>query len=340
MMIRRAVFLVFALSVWSCGDRSSRLPEYELAGATMGTRFSVKLVAPDEAIDKDKLQQQLVQTLARIEERMSTFVADSELSRFNASLSTDWIAVSEELCSIVESAIEVSQLTGGAFDVTVGPLVNLWGFGPDGSATEPPSDEDILRARQRVGFEKLDVNCSAPAIRKRHSDVYIDLSAYAKGYAVDQLAELLDRAAFKDYLVEIGGELRMRGRNASTEDWAIAVEKPIGYERDIQTVVRLTDTAMATSGGYRNYFEHRGNRYSHTIDSNTGRPVTHNVAAVTVISETAAFADAIATALLVLGMEQGFEFAERENIAAYFLVRNESGIEEHMTGMFAGRMNR
>ena len=136
-MIRRAVLLVFALSVWSCSDRSSRLPEYELAGATMGTRFSVKLVAPDEAIDKDKLQQQLVQTLARIEERMSTFVADSELSRFNASSSTGWIAVSDELCSIVESAIEVSQLTGGAFDVTVGPLVNLWGFGPDGSATEP-----------------------------------------------------------------------------------------------------------------------------------------------------------------------------------------------------------
>jgi thiamine biosynthesis lipoprotein len=206
--------------------------------------------------------------------------------------------------------------------------------------TEPPSDEDISRVRQTVGFEKLDVNCSAPAIRKRQPDVYVDLSAYAKGYAVDQLAELLDRAAFKDYLVEIGGELRMRGHNASAEEWAIAVEKPIGYEREVQTIVRLTDSAMATSGDYRNYFEHGGNRYSHTIDSRTGRPVLHSVAGVTVVSDTAAFADAIATALLVLGMEHGFEFAERENIAAYFLLRSESGIEEQMTGMFAGLISR
>lgn len=339
-MIRRAVLLVVAFSLWSCSDRSSRLPEYELAGATMGTRFSVKLVAPDETIDRDALQQQLVQALARIEERMSTYVADSELSRFNDSSSTDWIAVSDELCSIIESAIGISRLTGGAFDITVGPLVNLWGFGPDGVTIEPPSDEDISRVRQTVGFEKLDVNCSAPAIRKRQPDVYVDLSAYAKGYAVDQLAELLDRAAFKDYLVEIGGELRMRGHNASAEEWAIAVEKPIGYEREVQTIVRLTDSAMATSGDYRNYFEHGGNRYSHTIDSRTGRPVLHSVAGVTVVSDTAAFADAIATALLVLGMEHGFEFAERENIAAYFLLRSESGIEEQMTGMFAGLISR
>ena len=339
-MIRRAVILVFSLSLWSCSDGNSRLPEYELSGATMGTRFSVKLVAPDERIDKDALQQQLVQRLARIEERMSTYVADSEIARFNSSSSTDWIAVSDELCSIVNSAIGISKFTGGAFDITVGPLVNLWGFGPDGVTTEPPSDEEISRVRQRVGFKKLDANCSAPAIRKLQPDVYLDLSAYAKGYAVDQLAELLDQAAFKNYLVEIGGELRVRGHNASIEKWAIAVEKPIGYERDIQTIVRLTDGAMATSGDYRNFFEHRGNRYSHTIDSQTGRPVIHNVAAVTVISETAAFADAIATALLVLGNEHGFEFAERENIAAYFLSRNESGIEEYRTRMFSRLMSR
>jgi thiamine biosynthesis lipoprotein len=339
-MIRRAVLLVVAFSLWSCSDRSSRLPEYELAGATMGTRFSIKLVAPGESIDKDALQEQLVRTLARIEQRMSTYVADSELSRFNASSSTDWFAVSDELCSIVQSALGISQFTGGAFDITVGPLVNLWGFGPDGIATEPPSDEEISRVRQRVGFEKLDANCSAPAIRKLQPDVYVDLSAYAKGYAVDQLAEVLDQAAFRDYLVEIGGELRMRGHNASAEEWAIAVERPIEYERDVQTIVRLSGGAMATSGDYRNFFEHDGKRYSHTIDSKTGRPVTHSVAAVTVVSDTAAFADAIATALLVLGSEHGFEFAERENIAAYFLSRNDSGIEEHMTRMFSRLMSR
>jgi len=331
-MIWRAAICLAALLLCACSDR---LPEYELAGASMGTSFSVKLVAPDSAIDRDQLQQKIRHALQQIEHRMSTYIADSEISHFNNSDSTAWSKVSAELCGIVESAIVISRLTDGAFDITVGPLVNLWGFGPDGAITEPPTGAEINLARQRVGFRKLDTDCAVPAIRKLQPDVYVDLSAYAKGYAVDQLAELLDAAGLTDYVVEIGGELRVRGHNASKNDWVIAVEKPLQYERDVQTVVHLSDSAVATSGDYRNNFEYRGNRYSHTIDPHAGRPATHEIAAVTVVHDTAAFADAIATALLVMGLDRGLEFAERESIAAYFLLRTNTGVEEHMTSMFS-----
>ncbi len=331
-MIWRATIPVLALVLSAC---SERLPEYELSGASMGTSFSIKLVAPDSAIDRDRLQQEIKHTLLRIENRMSTYAADSELSRFNASNSTGWSDVSTELCGIIESAIGISRLTGGAFDITIGPLVNLWGFGPHGNIAEPPSATEISRARQTTGFEKLDTNCSVPAIRKLQPDVYVDLSAYAKGYAVDQLAELLDKTGLTDYIVEIGGELRIRGRNASGDNWAIAVEKPLAGLRDVQTVIHPGNSAVATSGDYRIIFEYGGNRYSHIIDPRTGRPAARDVAAVTVVSDRAAFADAVATALVVMGLDRGLVFAEREGIAAYFLVRTESGIVEHMTSMFS-----
>jgi len=339
-MIWRGTFLCFAMVFFGCGDSIERLVEYELGGATMGTHFSIKLVAPDETIDRAELQQQFMRTLQRIEAQMSTFVADSAVSRFNRSSSTEWIEVSAELCAVVESALAVSRLTDGAFDITVGPLVNLWGFGPENTAVEPPSEEEIGRVLRWVGFDKLEANCSVSQLRKSQPEVYLDLSAYAKGYAVDQLAELLDGVGQKDYLVEVGGEIRLQGHNASREKWAIAIEKPLEFERGVQTIVRLTNGSMATSGDYRNFFEYQGRRYSHTIDSRTGRPVVHNVAAVTVVSDTAAFADAIATALLVLGLEKGIELAEREEIAAYFLLRNDSAIEERMTKMFSGLLGK
>jgi thiamine biosynthesis lipoprotein len=302
----------------------------------MGTTFSIKLIMPDDAPDPGLLMESVTDVLIRVNQRMSTWLPDSELSLFNDSQSTDWIAASAEFCGIIESALSVSELTGGAFDVTVGPLVNLWGFGPGTDfRLAPPEDALIEATRQRVGYRKLQTDCSVPAIRKEQPDIYVDLSAYAKGYAVDQLACLLDELGLGNYLVEVGGELRMRGRNASNDNWAVAVEKPADFERTVQTIVHLTDQAMATSGDYRNYFQFEGKRYSHTIDSRTGRPVAHAAAAVTVVSETAALADALATALLVLGPDEGFEFAERKQIAAYFLLRRDEEIEAKVTTMFA-----
>ncbi len=334
-MIARTLIVVIVVTLGACDARHTDAPIHELTGQTMGTTFSIKLVAPDEKLNKNLLANRVTDILARINGRMSTWQPDSELSLLNASASTEWIESSIEFCAVIDAALAASRRTDGAFDITVGPLVNLWGFGPNKNATrEPPTDELILTTGERVGYGKLQADCDIPAVRKSRPDVYVDLSAYAKGYAVDQIAGELDELGLANYLVEIGGELRMRGHSASKDDWAIAIEKPADFERTVQVIIHLTDRAMATSGDYRNFFEAGGARFSHTIDARTGKPVAHRAAAVTVVSESAALADALATALLVLGPEEGFSFAEDERIAAYFLLRNESGIEEKMTSTF------
>ena len=336
----RAVPVLFVpaallLTLGACGDSSYERPVQELVGSTMGTTFSVKVVAPPAELDLATLRQDIESTLDAINQTMSTYRDDSELAQFNASADVGWIEVSPDFCHAVEAAQVISQFTDGAFDVTVGPLVNLWGFGPPGAVLEPPSGEQVAAAMTNTGYAKLHVDCAMPALRKETAGVYVDLSAFAKGHGVDSLAGLLDARALPDYLVEIGGELRMRGSNATGERWAIAIETPTRTARSVQTVVRLTNTAMATSGDYRNYFEHDGTHYSHTIDPRTGYPVSHNGASVTVVADSAAFADATATALLVLGPDDGLKLAEQESIAAFFLLRLGNEFEERMSSLFA-----
>lgn len=336
-VISRIFFLaLLGLLLAACERQRATTPQLELVGQTMGTSFSIKVVT-GIPLDKSKLEQEVTALLTRINGNLSTWLPDSALSLLNANTSTDWTGVTAELCDVIESALNLSEHTGGAFDITVGPLVNLWGFGPEIPEVEKiPTEASIALTKQRVGYQKLQTDCTIPAVRKSRPDVYIDLSAFAKGYAVDQLAELLDAQGIGNYLVEIGGEVRLRGQNANDENWAIAIEKPADFARTVQTVVHLTDQAMATSGDYRNFFEINGQRYAHTIDTRTGRPPTHNAAAVTVITTSAASADGLATALLVLGPKEGFEFAERENIAAYFLLRHGSDIKELASTAFKG----
>ena len=317
-----------------CNFASDQMPVLELTGSTMGTSYSVKLVAPPMETDGEALQAQIDSSLVRIEQRMSTYLTDSELSLFNRAETTEWVAVSAELCNVIDAALSVSDISN-AFDITVGPLVNLWGFGPTDALPEPPDNRIIEETLRRTGIDLLHTQCTTPAIRKDRADIYIDLSAYAKGYAVDQIVTLLTDQGLDNYLVEIGGELRLHGHNAGGKFWSVAIEKPADFESAVQTIVQLNDAAVATSGDYRNYFLFDGQRYSHTIDPNTGYPVTHNTAAVTVIGDTAAFADAIATALLVLGVDEGMALAEREGIAAYFMLRTDSGMEAYATLAFA-----
>lgn len=335
-MFARLVILLLFFLLAACADQRSGPLTHELSGQTMGTSFSIKIVSPGDDLDKTLLSRRVNVILENVNSRMSTWLPESELSLFNANASTDWIETSVEFCRVIESALSISDKTDGAFDITVGPLVNLWGFGPDeNAAPEPPSDQQIEIAALRVGYRKLQADCDKPAVRKARADVYIDLSAYAKGYAVDQIANEFDERRIDNYLVEIGGELRIRGRNASGRNWAIAIEKPARLDRSVQTIVHLSDQAMATSGDYRNYFEFGGKRFSHTIDARSGRPITHRAAAVTVIAKSAAEADAMATALLVLGPDEGFALAEKNRTPAYFLLRNELRIEEQMTAAFA-----
>jgi len=327
------LFVLLPALLAACSS-DSRLPEFELSGSTMGTTFNILLVDPSEDLPKEQLRSGIAETLERVDRLASTWRSDSELSTLNANSDTDWIDVSAELCAALEQALEVSEQSYGAFDVTIGPLVNLWGFGPDGAVIEPPTDDELAAVMAAVGYRKLQTKCERPAVRKQNTDVYVDLSGWAKGFAVDELAALLDEYDLKNYLVEIGGELKVRGYNAENLKWVIAVEAPSKTLRKPHSVLRVTDTSVATSGDYRNFFNHDGKQYSHTIDARTGKPVSHGLAAVTVVSESAAYADAMATALLVLGPKEGLELAENLGLAGYFLVRGGQGIQEKTTRNF------
>lgn len=306
----------------------------------MGTSYSVKLVAPVEPSRLDETATNIRARLEELDERLSTFRETSEVSRFNADPGTDWFAVSAETVFILRQGIEVSALSGGAFDMTVGPLVDLWGFGPVGEPTRVPAQVEIDALLASTGYELLQIRASPPAVRRTRPGVQIDLSAIAKGYAVDELTVVLDNAGVGAYLVEIGGEVRARGVKTDGTAWRIAVESPVAGTRLVQSVVRLRDVAIATSGDYRNFFEHDGKRYSHTIDPRTGWPVAHDLGAASVISESAMHADAWATALLVLGPERGLETARREGLAANLIIRTAQGVKEIHTPAFEANLIR
>ncbi|MBI2994100.1 MAG: FAD:protein FMN transferase, partial [Gammaproteobacteria bacterium] len=248
----------------------------------------------------------------------------------------DWIPISEPLYSVLDVAMQVSGLSGGAFDVTVGPLVNLWGFGPDGRRTDAPPEEDIAAARVRSGYRNLELDAARRAVRKRRPDLYVDLSAIAQGYGADEVGRYLERIGVRNYMAEVAGEIRAAGVNADGQAWRIGIERPGSGAPVVERVVELRNAGLATSGDYRNYFERDGVRYSHHIDPATGRPVTHNLASVTVVHKSTVFADAMSTALLVLGPEEGLALAEREKLAAFLIMRSGPGFIEKYTEAFRG----
>lgn len=327
--------LVTALAVLVCTTGcSARDDIVGLDGATMGTFYSVQFVREGVEIDIDRLAADIETVLDGIDDGMSTYRSDSELMRFNANKETDWIEISDNLATVLGESLRISALTDGAFDVTVGPLVNLWGFGPDLAEDSIPSITDIDRQRSRVGYRLLATRDKPPGVRKERGDLFVDLSAVAKGFAVDRLADLLDQAGIGNYLVEIGGELKARGVKPGGGNWMVAIEQPASNARRVQKTLPLENQAIATSGDYRNFFEIDGQRYSHAIDPRTGWPVKHSVASVTVISSSAMTADAFATALLVLGEEDGYKVATEHCIAALFLLRNGDNFSELATPEF------
>ena len=298
------------------------------SGMTMGTSWSVKAIPGQDTDDQDLTAaiKRAVAAIEHVDATMSTYKPTSELSRFNDT--ADAFTFSPATFAVFQKAREVSEATGGAFDITVGPLVNAWGFGPDHRPEKSPSEEELTVLRERVGFGKLVLDATSRAVSKVRPDVYCDLSAIAKGFAVDQAADVLDTAGVASYMIEVGGEVRTRGVNQSGQPWRIAIQKPDAQVGDGQMVVPLSGFAMATSGDYRNYYEVDGQRVSHTIDPRSGRPIGHNLASASVIHEECAMADAYATALMVLGLDEGMALAEKVKLRVVFLVREESGAFE------------
>jgi thiamine biosynthesis lipoprotein len=296
-----------------------------ITGSTMGTTYSVKVVGPLH--DTRVLRNTIDTRLEAVNAQMSTWRTDSEISRFNASESTAWFPVSTDFLTVTRRAKELGRLTDGALDITVMPLVDLWGFGPAFSPDAVPDAATIAAVLTRVGSQNVEIRNDPPALRKVDATTRIDLSAIAKGFGVDTLADLLSAMGYRNFLVEIGGEVRAAGVRPDGSAWRVAVEKPVAGERTAELVVPLQDAAVATSGDYRNFFEMNGTRYSHVIDPRTGSPPDNGVASVTVVTADATTADGLATGLMVMGKDAGLALAEREELAVLFILRRPDGFE-------------
>ena len=294
----------------------------EFQGPTMGTTYTVLVPRLPDGIERAAVEAAIASVLRDADEHLSGWNDASELARINADAGSDWLEVSPILFAALREASTVSAASGGAFDVTVGPLVRAWGFGAGAMADPPPpSPEEIARLLARVGHSRLELRESPPGLRKGVPGLSLDLDGIAPGWAVDRIAERLDGLGIGDYLVELGGEVRARGQSRDGRRWRIAVETPVAGERRAQAILELDGLAVSTSGDYRDYREIDGRRISHTIDPRTGMPVSHGLASVTVVSDSAAGADAWATALMVLGPHEGMALARRLGLAALFIER-------------------
>ncbi len=307
-------------------------PELEsFSGPTMGTTYTIKYTTTADAPSREELKTLVDDVLVHVNKLMSTYDPSSELSLFNKQPAGSTVTVSDGMAYVVGEALKISELSAGKYDVTVGPLVNLWGFGPGKHEDKVPTDADIAEAKERVGYHyvRLEDNELSKA-----RNVYVDLSSIAKGYGVDEVARVLRKAGIQNYLVEVGGELSVSGTKLDGSVWLVGVESPAGGHNVAQRVIEANDIAIATSGDYRNYFEKNGVRYSHTIDPTTGKPITHRLVSVTVIDANATRADGLATAITVLGPEAGLKFAQDNNIAAYMLVKEDFGFSEQYSDAF------
>ncbi len=302
----------------------------------MGTTYTVKLTQLPPEVSAAQLKRLVDEALMEVNRQMSTYDPNSELSRWNAA-GEDWFGVSADTARVVAEALRISRLSDGALDVTVGPLVKLWKFGPGAASAEAasPSPERLAAARALVDYQRVDVETNPPRVRRRIAGGSVDLSAIAKGFGVDRAAEVLEAAGVENYMVEIGGEVRARGNNAAGVPWTIAIETPRPDARTVFRAVRLRQASLATSGDYRNYREIEGRRYCHLIDPRTGRPIDHQLASVSVIHSSCMTADAWATALSVLGPEQAMRTAEQNGLDVLLIVRVDGGFECRTTAGFA-----
>jgi len=313
-------------------------------GPTMGTTFAITVVAPNLGDDRTAaIQTTITSELAEIDRLMSNYRDDSEISKLNAHRSDLPFPLSAQMIEVLTISDEVHQLSGGAFDITIPPLLEAWGFGPNAdSEREPPTAEVLCSLGDRVGQQLLKTDPKAASTTKAHPDLAIDLSAIAPGYAADRIALALEAQGYSRYMVDVGGEFRVLGLNREGVPWRIGIERPAATRADepaLEEIVSMRRGALATSGDYRSYREVEGRRISHTIDPRTQRPIEHRLASVTVIAEDAARADALATALNVLGPEEGLALANQRDLPVMMIVRDGDRFKTQTTPAFDALRN-
>ncbi len=319
-----------ALAVLACQKAPpARDGLVEFRGPTMGTTYTVRTALPND-LPAEKVRARVDEVLKLVNGLLSVFDASSELSSFNRSDGGAWFPLNEHTHRVFSAALEVGALSGGALDITVAPLVDLWGFGPGGRLAVPPTAEALEAAMELTGPHRIRLRDDPPAVRKEKDAVRCNLSAIAKGYGVDLVYEALIAMGVESCMVDIGGDLRASGTKPDGEPWRIGVAVPDLSQR-VHRVIEIREMAMATSGDYLNYVEIEGRRYSHTIDPRTGRPVRHDLASVTVLHSSCVMADAWATALNVLGPERAMALAEEQGLAVLFIERSDDGLVEQIS---------
>jgi thiamine biosynthesis lipoprotein len=316
MKIKNVIFLfLFVIFFISCDKPALTV----ITGNTMGTVYTVKIA--DKLREKSVLEvkNKIEAVLQTVNNQMSTWQKNSEISLFNKSSSVRWQPVSYDFAFVTKKALEVGEFSYGYFDITVYPLVNLWGFGPNNNFKKP--EEKLLNEiKKQIGYKKLQARLNPPAIKKSVPALSIDLSAIAKGFGVDKVCGYLDKSGYKNYMVEIGGEVRAKGINSNGVPWKVGIASPKD-DGTLTSILNLDNLAVATSGDYRNYREIDGVRISHTIDPTTCKPVVHNLTSVSVVAETCCMADAYATAFNTMGLEKAMVLANKNSIPVFFIYR-------------------
>ncbi|KMV33054.1 MULTISPECIES: FAD:protein FMN transferase ApbE [Franconibacter] len=331
-----ASLMACALLLAGCDNSSSTEAQpLVLEGKTMGTFWRVSLAGVERA-RAEELRKKIQAQLDGDDQRLSTWKNDSALMRFNHSRSTQPWPVDESMSDIVTLSLRIGAKTDGAMDITVGPLVNLWGFGPDKQPVKTPDDRQIAAAKARTGLQHLSVinRAGQQYLQKDLPDLYVDLSTVGEGYAADGLARLMEREGISRYLVSVGGALSSRGDNPQGQPWRVAIQKPTDQQNAVQAIVDINGHGISTSGSYRNYYELDGKRLSHVIDPATGRPITHKLVSATVIAPTALEADGWDTGLMVLGPEKAKAVALKEGLAVYLVTKEENGFSAWMSPSF------
>lgn len=335
----RAALLGACVSLFGCDSATTPQTPKPVAtvmdGKTMGTFWRVSVINMDEA-KAETLRQKVQAQLDADDRLLSTWKNDSALMRFNHSPSTAPWPVSEAMADIVTLSLRIGAKTHGAMDITVGPLVNLWGFGPDKQPVKTPDEQQIAAAKARSGLQHLTVinQANKQFLQKDIPDLFVDLSTVGEGYAADHLARLMEQEGISRYLVSVGGALVSRGMNAEGQPWRVAIQKPTDRENAVQAIVDINGHGISTSGSYRNYFELDGKRISHVIDPQTGRPIEHKLVSVTVIAPTALEADGWDTGLMVLGPEKAQNVVREQGLAAYMIIKEGDGFKTWMSPQF------
>lgn len=325
--LRRGAWLGVCVLLLTGCDRRPR--EIVFSGMAFATSYQVKIVDPGAAFSADIVPGAVQALLDELDLTLSTYKPDSELNRFNRQpVGTPFVA-SATLWQILEVSKRIHELSEGTFDPTVRPLVDLWGFGPVDTGDRIPTDAEIAAQKKKLGFDKIELKTGNTLVRR--ADVTLDLSAIAEGYAADRVAALLENLGATNYMAGIAGAIRVAGRNRDGQRWRIAVERPNQNPGEVGQVLRASDIGLSTSGDYRNYFERDGARYSHEIDPRTGRPITNSLASITVFAATAAEADALATALMVMGPERARRFGEANDLALFLVTREHDRFAESHT---------